>query len=329
MKTGLVLGKFAPLHKGHVFLFEGALRHVDFLYIVFCEEKMTQNMPVNKWIHTALSQYQGKYQLITYSYNSNLDYTDDLNPRVSIEWAVEFQKFLPKIDFFFSSEKYGDNFAKYMKAEHISVDWERKNFPISARELRLNLYDNWKYLPPYVQIDLQRQFVFCGTESVGKTTATRLCYEQFKKYNAHMVREYGREVISHSRLTTYEQLTQIALMQERRIASVNCHEIPPMVFIDTDWQTTEGYRKYLFPYFPTLSVPQRKNYSRSTDYLFLKANVPYIDDGTRLSESQRLELEECHRQVHTKAHVIDQSTYMNRMEKIYKIIDSQKSFNHD
>ena len=33
-KTGFVLGKFCPLHKGHMFLIDTALSHVEQLYIV-------------------------------------------------------------------------------------------------------------------------------------------------------------------------------------------------------------------------------------------------------------------------------------------------------
>lgn len=42
MKTlGLTLGKFAPLHKGHQFMFETALREVDELIVVIYETKVS------------------------------------------------------------------------------------------------------------------------------------------------------------------------------------------------------------------------------------------------------------------------------------------------
>jgi HTH-type transcriptional repressor of NAD biosynthesis genes len=36
MKTGLVLGKFLPLHKGHMALVDFALRHCDQLIVLLC-----------------------------------------------------------------------------------------------------------------------------------------------------------------------------------------------------------------------------------------------------------------------------------------------------
>ena len=40
-KTGLTLGKFAPLHKGHQYLIETALGEVDELMVLIYESSVT------------------------------------------------------------------------------------------------------------------------------------------------------------------------------------------------------------------------------------------------------------------------------------------------
>lgn len=328
MKTGLVLGKFAPLHKGHMFLIETAMSQVDFLYIAICEDSINKGHDIEKWIHSeCLSRFRlGKYYVVNIPYNDRLSYTDDDSPRVAMEWAVEFNKWLPRIDVFFSSEKYGENFAKYMGAQHVLVDASRENFPIGGRDLRLNLYEHWDFLTPIAQLRLQRVFVFCGTESTGKTTATNLCAKQFAKYKPHVITEYGREVVKHSQLATYEQLWKIASVQTDMIHKANKERIAPMMFVDTDWRTTEGYRRYLFPNYPPIQVIREKK-SRSTDYIFLSKDCSYVDDGTRLSKEQRDELERHHLSSHPSTpHRIRYAMYMDRMEQVYSIVDSLKKF---
>jgi HTH-type transcriptional repressor of NAD biosynthesis genes len=59
MKTGFVLGKFMPLHKGHIGLFDFARRHCDRLLIIVC---YTPSEPIRgetrlQWVQLYASQY--------------------------------------------------------------------------------------------------------------------------------------------------------------------------------------------------------------------------------------------------------------------------------
>lgn len=53
MKIGLTIGKFAPLHKGHQWMIETALKEVDQLIIIVYDAPDAENMPMDmriKWL---------------------------------------------------------------------------------------------------------------------------------------------------------------------------------------------------------------------------------------------------------------------------------------
>ena len=55
-KTGFVLGKFCPLHKGHMLLIDTALSNVEQLYIVV-DNIMDDVIAVNKRIQWVKKEY--------------------------------------------------------------------------------------------------------------------------------------------------------------------------------------------------------------------------------------------------------------------------------
>ena len=57
-KIGLTLGKYAPLHSGHVLVFETALQEVDELYVLIYQSSIT-SIPLNiraQWIRDLFPQ---------------------------------------------------------------------------------------------------------------------------------------------------------------------------------------------------------------------------------------------------------------------------------
>jgi hypothetical protein len=95
-----------------------------------------------------------------------------------------------EVDAVFTSEEYGDGFAAYLTesfrrmnwssrpVDHVLVDRQRREVPISATELRCNLWRHWEFLPPPVARTLVQQIALLGGESSGKTVlAARLADE--------------------------------------------------------------------------------------------------------------------------------------------------------
>ena len=142
MKTGVIFGKFYPLHTGHQNLIDTALSQVDLLTIVVTGKKGQIIKPQIRggWLKKIYPQV--KIKVIVHNIADDDDET----------WAKKTPIWLGyKPDIIFTSaEKWGDHFAKLTKAKHVAVDKGRKKNPISATMIRKNPKKYLKYLHPIV-----------------------------------------------------------------------------------------------------------------------------------------------------------------------------------
>lgn len=139
--TGLVIGRFDPLHKGHSFLIETALAQTDNLNVIVCE-RAEQSIPVElraRWIR-------------------------EIHPRTHVHiardiikdgdhqgWADYVKKILGHTpEALFTSEEYGERYASILGSNHVLVDKERINIPISATMVRNDPKKYAVYLDPIV-----------------------------------------------------------------------------------------------------------------------------------------------------------------------------------
>ncbi|SHK85916.1 AAA family ATPase [Hymenobacter psychrotolerans] len=136
-----------------------------------------------------------------------------------------------------------------------------------------------------------RKVVLLGTESTGKTTLTQQLAAHFE---APCVLEAGRDLIAHSGSFTRADLLAVATEQARRIVQA-LKTAGPLLLIDTDVHITQSYA--WFAWGEMLVVPADVYALHRADlYLYLTADVPYVQDGTRLAASERLRLDLSHRQ---------------------------------
>lgn len=180
MKRGVVIGKFYPLHAGHQYVIETALSKLDFLTIVVCGKRgqIVKGDVRGEWIRKI---YPGVRVKVIY--HNILDDDDEAWAKNTIKWIGY------RPDLVFTSEYYGDHYAKLMGAVHIPVDIPRKKFPVSGTAIRNNPLSHLDYLHPVVRAYFVRRFCFVGAESVGKTT---LAESLAKKFKTSWVPEYGR-----------------------------------------------------------------------------------------------------------------------------------------
>ena len=150
---GFTIGKFAPLHKGHQFLIETALKEMDEFYAVIYE---TDIIKINvqeraRW----LKQLYPNLHII-YAFNSPKQYgLDNESVKIQMEYLSNLIKEIP-VTHFYSSELYGEKVAEYLNIENRIVDLERKNIPINAETIRNNYKENSKYLEDFVLYDCQK-----------------------------------------------------------------------------------------------------------------------------------------------------------------------------
>lgn len=152
-KVGFTIGKFAPLHKGHQFLIETALKEMDKMIVIVYDTDLI-DVPTEKraeWIKELYPNVE-----IKFGYNPPKQYGLD-------EESVNIQmEYLTKIigdenpTHFYSSEKYGESVAKYMNLVDRRVDNEREIVPIRATIVRENLEENKKWIDPKVYNDCKK-----------------------------------------------------------------------------------------------------------------------------------------------------------------------------
>lgn len=152
MKVGLTLGKFAPFHKGHQFLIETALSEVDKLVVVIyaCDElpQCPLFMRAN-WIKSL-------YPQVEIVLASDGPKETGYSPEIMAKHDRYLQNLLKthSIDYFFSSEPYGEHVSKALNCHNVQVDPARNHVAVSATAIRQNIDRCQEFLSELVFNDL-------------------------------------------------------------------------------------------------------------------------------------------------------------------------------
>lgn len=152
-------GKFFPLHIGHLYCIKKMAKMCDKGYIILFtngpdERNYFKNHPFEPYlsIESRIAQLEKvcqmfpnlEYRIIDCSNLQKSDGTEDWDAETPL-----VRKFLPHIDFVFSSEKAYDEYFKraFPEAKHILVDTKKETVPISATKVReMNEEDRKKWM---------------------------------------------------------------------------------------------------------------------------------------------------------------------------------------
>ncbi len=294
MVRGFVSGKFLPFHKGHEAMIAFALQHCDALTVlVCCSDRESLPCAVRKqWITEA---FAGRSELTVriFEYNeATLPNSSVSSMEIARVWATVFSDLLPDHTVLITSEPYGDYVAGCMNIRHIMFDRERVKVPVSATDIRANLPAYWSFLPDSVKPSFAYKVVILGTESTGKTTLAR---DLSRHFGCSMVPETGRDLIDNSNTFSIEDLYRVVSAHAARIGQTVRGD-SSLVVIDTDIHITQSYCRYAFG--EELAIADDIYAVNKADlYLYLNNDVPYEQDGTRLSEEARNVLDQFQRQV--------------------------------
>lgn len=321
MRKGLILGKFMPVHKGHLSLINFALQHCDVLTVLLCHHpgEFIPGAVRESWLRQ-LYLYQQRVCITSVEYDPNtLTETSAPEPSYANAWARKVKELVLGVDVVFSSEAYGDLFASFLGAEHILFDELRVQVPVSASAIRQKPFAYWNFLPPEVQPYFVKKVALVGSESTGKSTlAERLAIH----YKTTFVPEMAREVIGHTNQCTSSDLRQIATLHATAILE-KVKDANKILFRDTELTITKSYALFLFG--ENLRVPEWVEKANQCDlYLFLDTSCPFIQDGTRLEEAERQALSESHLSTLKKAMLsyrILNGNWEERFEKACREID--------
>ncbi|MBO9728695.1 MAG: AAA family ATPase [Chitinophaga sp.] len=294
MTKAFVFGKFMPFHKGHEAMIHFALSHCDVLTVLICcstQERLSAGLR-KSWLDSTFHD-NPRITIHTYVYDETLlPNTSETSAAVSEVWAAAFKQLVPDHQLVVTSEPYGELVAGFMGITHIPFNPERNLFPVSATQVRTDLPAAWAFLPDAVKSSLATKVVLLGTESTGKTTLTEKLSRHF---NASAVMEAGRDIVADSNDFGISDLYLIAATHAARIRQMETGS-SPLIIIDTDIHITLSYGEYAFG--KTLDIDPVIYQANQADlYLYLNNDVPYFQDGTRLSEAERNLLDLSHRRI--------------------------------
>ena len=274
MIRGLVIGKFLPPHSGHMALIKFALRQCDEL-IVSVSEAKTDAIPVETRVNWLKQIFRDQSQVKIFAIEDNFDNPElALNERTQI-WADVMRKKYPSIDVVFSSEAYGEPFAKNLGAKHSSFDPDRKQFSVAASRILKSPFGYWEFIPEVVRPYFVKKICFYGAESTGKSVMTKTMAE---KYHTSFVPEVAREMLT-SNTFNREDIIAIGREQTARVFK-QARMADKILFCDTDVITTQVYSRHYLKVVPPVLYEFERMIQYDLYFLF-EIDTPWVSDGLR------------------------------------------------
>ncbi len=281
-KNGLCLGKFMPFHKGHKFLIDTAIEQCETVHLMVCS---LEDEPIDGLIRVGWA-----HQLYGKNPNVNIIWCKDENPQYEDEcdtldefysyWIKSVYDNIEELDAVFTSEKYGDDFARYLDVEHVLVDQERKAFPVSGTKVRENAFGVWDYVLDNVKYAYNKKVVIVGPESTGKST---LIKRLSKYYDTNYTEEYGREYTEKSgtdnlSLKDFENIADEHFYRHCR----DKMKSEKILFVDTEAITTKIFAEmYLGGEVKSETIDKIIERQKFDLWLLMDIDIPWVDDGTR------------------------------------------------
>lgn len=283
-KIGLTLGKYAPLHHGHQWLFETALKEVDQLYVLIYQSSVT-NIPLSiraNWIRKLYPRIH-----VIEAWDGPEGYSNERSFEIEQENYILKQLNGIKITHFYSSEFYGDHVSQALGAIDRRLDLNRDHVPISATMIRENPYQYRAYISDVVYQDLINKIVFLGAMSTGKSTLTEALA---KKYQTTFAPEYGRQYWEEHQIDRRIGFEDFNVIADRHIAYENqmTLEANRYLFVDTNAITTAMYSMDYHHKIPDLLKQLANENAQRYDLFFLcEDDIPYDNTWDRSGPQKR------------------------------------------
>lgn len=285
MKTlGLTLGKFAPLHKGHQFMFKTALQEVDELIVVIYETTVT---PIP--LHIRANWIRKLYPMIRVieAWDGPDGYSNDREHEIREEQYILGLLEGEQVTHFYSSEFYGEHMSIALGAMDRRVDEARKRVPISATMVRSDPYKYREFVSDIVYPDLITKVVFVGAMSTGKSTIAKALAD---RYRTTFASEYGRDYWTEhqvDRRIGLEAFDEIAVGHIEREEQVVL-EANRYLFVDTNAITTYMFALDYHGRAPELLTRIALENAQRYDLFFLcDDDIPYDDTWDRSGDQKR------------------------------------------
>lgn len=275
--TGVVIGKFYPPHLGHKYLIDTASSKVNHLSVIICHNddyKIPGEIRAN-WLREI---------------HPNVDVMlreDSLPGDDSKRWAeatLSWLGYTPQL--VFTSEDYGETYATAMGSQHIPVDKQRKQIPISGTKVWQDPLENLTFLEPCVRSYFVKRICVLGAESTGTTTLSR---ELAHEFDTVWVQEFGRDYsvqkIQNNQKWSTADFEIIAAEQQRKEDEM-ARVANKVLICDTNaFATGIWHERYIGK--ESQRVNEIGGQSKADLYIVTGDEIPFVQDGTRDGEHIR------------------------------------------
>lgn len=243
-KSIVVLGKFMPPHKGHEYMIRFAKQYGDNVHVIVdCLKEQTIEPPLRKkWLEEQINGIN----VIALTQNTPQqpeDHPDFWNVWKTTIINAVIRSGGEKPDLLVAAMDYGWKLSEVLECDFVPIDVARETFPISATQIREDIFKNWDFLMESARPFFMKKLCFMGPESTGKTTCSQRIAKQL---NTIYVPEYAKSVIEKQNGQFFlENVEQVALAQ---INSENALSrfVNKVMICDSDPLTTLLWSELLF-----------------------------------------------------------------------------------
>jgi len=283
-KTGVTLGKFAPLHKGHEYIIKTMLGEMDESIVIIYDTPVT---PIPLQIRAGWIRKLFPEVTVIEAWDGPSGHPYDREYEAKEEQYIHSLLSDKKITEFYSGEYYGEHMSKALKCTDRRINEVRSTIPVSATAIRNDPFQNRQYLSGLVYRDMIIKVVFLGAMSTGKSTIAETLAN---RYNTTFVSEYGRDYWNEhqvDRRLSLEAFNEIAAGHiEREEAAFLAAD--RFCFIDTNAITT-----YMFALDYHGTAPEfltriaLESASRYDLFFLCEDDIPYDNTWDRSGDQKR------------------------------------------